>query len=145
MRFIKFLIVSLVITLVGCASGVKHKDMASSIPSLNADQGRIYFYRSSSMLGAAIQPNIKLDGTVVGESIPGGFFYVDSPAGKHETSTATETENKLTFTLDKGEVKYVQTKIGFGLFVGHIIPELVSEADAKKELPDLSYTGAPKK
>jgi hypothetical protein len=141
MRSIKILIISLAITLVGCASGVKQKDMVASIPTLKADQGRIYFFRSASMLGAAIQPNIKLDGVVVGESVPGGFFYVDSNSGNHEVSTATEVENKLTFTLDKGEVKYVQTKISFGFMVGHVAPELVSEADANKELPDLSYTG----
>jgi hypothetical protein len=141
MRFLKFLIVSLVIALTGCASGVKYHDMAASIPTLKADQGRLYFFRSASMMGAAIQPDIKLDGAVVGESKPGGFFYVDAKPGNHEVSTSTEVENKLTFTLDKGEVKYIKTSIGFGFAVGHVKPELVSEADAKAELPDLAYTG----
>lgn len=142
MRLIKLLIVSLVVGLVGCASGVKHKDMAASIPALKADQGRVYFFRSASMVGAAVQPDIKLDGAVVGESKPGGFFFVDSAVGNHVVSTSTEAENKLTFTLDKGEIKYIQTTISFGFMVGRVIPTLVSAADAQKELPDLSYTGA---
>lgn len=141
MRFIQMLVLSLAVVLTGCASGVKHKDMQSSIPALQSDKGRVYFYRSASMFGAAIQPNILLDGKVVGESKPGGFFFVDSNAGNHEVSTSTEVEKKLTFTLDKGEVKYVKTSVSFGVLAGRIIPELVSAAEAEKELSDLSFTG----
>ena len=142
MRLIKLIIIGLTIALTGCASGVKYKDMASSIPALQAEKGRIYFFRSASMLGAALQPSIMLDGVQVGESKPGGFFFIDRTAGNHEVTTATEVEKKLTFTLDKGEVKYVKTSVGLGFFVGRVIPELANAADAKKELVDLSYTGS---
>src|SRR3989442_2447364 len=141
MRFFKLTVLSLAIVLTGCATGIKQKDMASSIPTLQAEKGRIYFYRSASMLGAAIQPSIMLDGAKVGESKPGGFFFVDGDVGNHEVATSTEVEKKLTFTLDKGEVKYVKTSPSFGVLVGRIVPELVSPAAAEKELPDLSFTG----
>ncbi|TCS36794.1 uncharacterized protein DUF2846 [Paucimonas lemoignei] len=141
MRFIQMLVLSLAVVLTGCASGVKHKDMQASIPALKADQGRIYFYRSASMLGAALQPDINLDGKVVGESKPGGFFFVDTNVGNHEVATSTEVEKKLTFTLDKGEVKYVKTSPSFGVMVGRIVPELVNAAEAQNEISDLSYTG----
>src|SRR5437867_2668269 len=68
MRLIKLIIIGLTIALTGCASGVKYKDMASSIPALQAEKGRIYFFRSASMLGAALQPSIMLDGVQVGEA-----------------------------------------------------------------------------
>lgn len=142
MKFIKLAIVSLAFVLGGCASGVKHKDMASAIPAVKADHGRIYFYRSASMLGAAIQPTIMLNGAAVGDSKPGGFFYIDSKPGNQEVSTSTEVEKKLTFTLDKGEIRYVKTSPSFGLMVGRIVPELVSATEAQKELSDLSFTGA---
>lgn len=141
MRFIQGLVLCLAVVLTGCASGVKHKDMQASIPAIKADSGRIFFYRSSSMFGAAIQPNILLDGKVVGESQPGGFFFVDSSVGNHEVSTSTEVEKKVTFTLAKGEVKYVKTSVSFGALVGRIIPELVNAAEGEKELADLSFTG----
>ncbi|MGV3742911.1 MAG: DUF2846 domain-containing protein [Burkholderiaceae bacterium] len=132
MRLIKLAVLSLAIVLTGCASGVKHKEMAASIPAVKADQGRIYFFRSASMFGAAIQPNIMLDGKVVGESKPGGFFYVDAPAGNHEVSTSTEVEKKLTFTLDKKEVKYVKTSPSLGLMVGRVILSWSVPARRKK-------------
>lgn len=48
-----------------CASGPKYADVMSTQPSLTPTQGRIYFYRPSA-LGAAVQPDIKLNGQKVG-------------------------------------------------------------------------------
>lgn len=141
MRIIHAGLITLAIALSGCASGVKHKDMAASIPTLQSDQGRVYFLRSASMVGAALQPSIKFDGKEVGTSKPGGFFFIDSTPGNHEVMCSTEVDKKLTFTLDKGEIKYVKTSIGLGLLVGRVVPELVSMEEAQKELSDLSYTG----
>jgi len=126
----------------GCAAtGVKHQDMAASIPTLNSEKGRIYVYRDASFVGAAIQPAVMLNGVKVGVSQPGGFFYVDSPAGNQELSCSTEVERKLIFTLEKGEEKYVKTSIGFGVLVGRVIPDLVDKEKAKQEIKDLSFTG----
>jgi hypothetical protein len=54
---------------------------------------------------------------------------------------STEVDKKLTFTLDKGEVKYVKTSVGLGVVAGHVVPELISQEEAQKVLSDLSYTG----
>ncbi|MDB5824322.1 MAG: hypothetical protein JWR21_3026 [Herminiimonas sp.] len=142
MRLFKLLVIGIAFALTGCASGIKHKDMVASIPTMQPDAGRVYFYRSASMLGAAVQPSIKLDGATVGDSKPGGFFYVDRAAGDHEVMCTTEVDKKLTFTLENGEVKYVKTSVLPGLLIGRVIPELVSAEEAQKELPDLSFTGA---
>src|ERR1700737_2418182 len=80
------------VTASGCASGPEYKDVASSIPTMKEAQGRVYFCRSGSMFGAALQPEIKLNDQVVGKSQPGGFFFVDEPAGQYVVSTSTETE-----------------------------------------------------
>lgn len=125
----------------GCASGVKHADMAASIPTLKAGEGRVYFLRSASMLGAAIQPDIKLNGEVVGASKPGGFFFVDRPAGKYVVSVATETEKTLHLTLDSGETKYVRSSPTVGILVGRVVLSQESAEDAVDELAGLSYTG----
>lgn len=140
-KFLKALAGSAFVALVasGCASGPQYNEIVSSIPTLKETQGRIYFYRSNSMFGAALQPNVKLNGTPVGESQPGGFFYVDEPAGQYVVSTATETEKTVSFKLDAGETKYVKTSVGFGLFVGRIIPSLESPDEAVKSLGDLHY------
>lgn len=143
-KLLKTLVTSVFVTLVasGCASGPQYKEVASSIPTLKEAQGRIYFYRSNSMFGAALQPSINLNGTSVGKSQPGGFFYVDEPAGQYVVSTTTETEKTVSFKLDAGETKYVKTSVGFGLLVGRIIPSLESPDEAVKNLEDLHYVAA---
>lgn len=131
--------------LAACASGPKMAEVKSSIPALKPSEGRIYFYRSNSMMGAALQPEIKLNGKAVGSSKPGGFFFVDAAPGPQEVTTSTEVEKKLTFTLGAGETRYVKTSIGFGLMVGRVYPELVDNAVGQKELEDSSYIGQPLK
>lgn len=145
MKFVSLAAIAAAVVLTGCAAtGPKFAQQEAATPKLAADQGRVYFYRVDSFVGGAVRPTIKLDGTAVGDSIPGGYFYVDAGAGKHEAATSTEATNKLTFVLDKGEIKYVRTKVQMGLLVGHAIPELVSADEAQKELPSLNFTGAAK-
>ena len=142
MKILNLALIGAIVALTGCAaSGPKFTEVQSTMPKLNADQGRVYFYRSSSMFGAAMQPAIVFDGAEVGKSQPGGYFYVDAAVGSHEASASTEATNKVTFVLEKGETKYVRTSPQMGLLVGHVVPELVGQDDAQKELAELSYTG----
>lgn len=120
-------------------------EVQSSIPTLGADQGRIYFYRTKSIFGAAITADIRVNGEVVGRSTRGSFFYVDRPAGSYAVASSTETEKTVSLSLAAGETKYVRTYVGLGVLVGRIIPELVSEDEAQKEMADLAYVGTPAK
>lgn len=145
MKMIKLAAVACAIGLTGCAAtGPKFAEAETSIPKMSADQGRVYFYRNASFVGGGMQPAIKLDGVEVGSSQSGGYFYVDAKPGAHEALTSTETTNKLSFVLDKGEIKYVRTSVSVGVLVGHVVPELVSPEQARKELAELNYQGAVK-
>jgi hypothetical protein len=140
------LIVAALALLAGCAAtGIKYSELKPSMPTLKPGEGRIYFFRSASMLGAAVQPDVKLNGTTVGTSIPGGFFFADRPAGNYEAHASTEVERKVTFTLGTGETKYIRTSPSFGVFIGRINFELANSTEAEAELPELSYTGETKK
>jgi hypothetical protein len=81
----------------GCASGQRYDEISAQIPGLKAGYGRIYFTRAGDFQGAGIQPYIRLNGEVVGTSMPGGFFFVDRPAGDYAVATSTEVENTTTF------------------------------------------------
>ena len=140
----KALFVLLVALLSGCASGPKYAEVVPTIPSLTPSQGRIYFYRPSA-LGAAVQPEITLNKQKVGTAKPHGFYFVDRAPGDYEVAASTETEKKLTFTLEPRQERFVRLKIQMGLFVGRIVPELVDRAEAEAELKELSYIAEPLK
>jgi hypothetical protein len=127
--------------LAGCASGPKFNTVESGLSSLPTGKARIFLYRSTS-LGAGIQPEIKLNGAVVGKAEPNGIFFVDRDPGNMEVVTSSEVEKKLTFTVSAGETRYVRLGVGLGVLVYRIIPELVAEDEARKEIAELAYTGS---
>jgi hypothetical protein len=128
--------------LTGCvSSGMRYAEHKALLPAVKPDEGRVYFYRNASLFGAAIQPNIWLNGAMVGASKPGGFFCVDRPAGPFSAGVSTEVTHTLSFTLEGGETKYVRTTPGMGLFVGRINFELVNAPEAAVELQSLRFTG----
>jgi hypothetical protein len=125
-----------------CATGPRYSEVASTIPELKPDEGRIYFYRPSSF-GAAVQPSIHLNGTKVGTAKPYGFYFVDRAPGDYEVSAETETEKKLTFTLEPGQERYVRLKSQIGALVLRVVPELVDKAQAAEELAKLHFIAEP--
>jgi hypothetical protein len=143
-NFMKLALAATAVALMaGCATGIKHEQMASSMPSVKAGEGRIYFFRPASFVGGGLQSDIRLNGQVVGESKSGGFFFVDRAAGNYVATASTETEKSVSFVLKAGETKYIRSSVGFGLVVGRIILEPETPEKAKTELATLSYTGAP--
>jgi len=124
----------------GCASGPQFNTVQNSIAPLAAGKGRIFIYRSTS-LGAAVQPDIHLNGTVVGTSKGNGIFYVDHDPGNIEVVIGTEVEKHLTFTLNAGDVRYVKCGVELGILAARIVPTLVDAKDAAKEINDLAFTG----
>jgi Protein of unknown function (DUF2846) len=124
----------------GCASGPKYTEIKGKIPSLQSGQGRVFVYRDSTF-GAAVTPDVLINGKVVGVSRANGFFYTDLPAGNHKLSAGTEVERSLSFTLASGENKYVRSSMSFGVMVGRINFDLVNQAAGEAALADLAYTG----
>jgi len=121
-----------------------YADLHASEPALAADQARIYLYRESSMLGGAIQPEIKINGEDTGgDSRSGDYFYVDRPAGTYEISTTTEKKEALTVTLAAGQSVYVRFNVSMGFLIGHVLPSLIDTQEAAEEIKDCDYK-APK-
>lgn len=146
MKFDSLAAIAAVAVLTACTSvpGTKFAQQEAAMPKLAADQGRVYFYRVDAFTGGGLSAPVKLDGIVVGDSLPGGYFFVDAAAGSHEASAATKITRKLNFVLERGETKYVRTKAQFDGKIGRVVPELVSAEEARRDLPSLNFTGAPK-
>lgn len=134
------ILAALTLGLSSCASGPKYAEVAARIPEVPLGQGRIFFYRPSA-LGAAVQPDVRLNDEVVGEALAHGFFFVDRPPGDYVVACSTEEEHHLSFTLEPKQVRYVKLVITFGFFMGHVMPELVDEQTGAAGVADSTYTG----
>ncbi len=130
----------LVVSIAGCASGETHGSVAERIPPVPAGMGRIVFYRPSAMAGG-LKPPIQVNDMTVGKSISKGFLFIDREPGEYVISTSTLVEHRLGFQLAADTTRYVKLRSSVGLVAGHIIPELVMAEQAQRDLPSMKYIG----
>lgn len=124
-----------------CASGPDFSTVGASLAPPAEGKARLYFYRTQVM-GAGVQPNIRLNGEKVGLCQPKGVFYKDVDPGKYEASVTTEVKRKLTMVVEPGDEKYIRCHISFGILIGHGHLELVDPAEAKAVVQTLRFTGS---
>jgi hypothetical protein len=101
--------------------------------------GRIWFFRHSVLFGDAIDPAVKLDGTKIGNSIPGGFFQVQTTPGAHEVSTTTEATYTTTVTVSTNVDCYIKFHVAPGALTYRVVPAVVNETNAIPEMQGLHY------
>ena len=118
-----------------CATGPGFTEVNPSMVSDQPENGRIFFYRITGA-GAAVQPDVLLNGERVGVAQPMGFFYVDRPPGAYKVSTTTEVERTLSFMLEKGQTRFIRLSINMGFFAGHVYGELVDESVGHSEIKE---------
>jgi hypothetical protein len=137
-QIILFSIIGLI--MISCATGPTYTEMAGQTPPVSSENGRVYVYRTTT-LGAALQPEVELDGQSVGKAVPLGYFYIDCPPGNHTIAISTEVDRELTFNLDKGQVRYVRLNVSMGFFVGHVYPDLIEKQEAEEEIESCHFIG----
>ena len=136
-----FLLAAMAACLFGCsATGPRYSEMAESLPSLGENAGRIYFYRNT-LAGMAVQPEVTVNGQVVGTSQPNSFFFIVRPAGTYRARARSDAENSIDIVLLARQTAYVEMSIGLGFVVGRPAFERVAESEGRKALPSLAYGG----
>jgi hypothetical protein len=125
-------------SLFGCATGAKFTEVQPKMVAESPGMSRIFFYRTS-VLGAALQPEVLLNDHKVGKAVAQGFFYVDRSPGNYIVATSTEVERKLSFTLEQGQTRYVRFSVSMGFFAGHVYGKLVDNSVALEEIKDCKY------
>jgi hypothetical protein len=144
MRFLRLAATAcLALLLVACAAtGPKFAEVEASLPVLRTGEGRIILFRENSGVGAAVRPEIRLNGMAVGSLQPGSFLFVDRPAGRYTASARTEAEATVEFELGDGETAYVSMRIQMGLFVGRPQLTVHPAVSGAAALASLAYVGS---
>lgn len=142
LRGFRWLLLAALVVLTGCAAtGPRYAEVESNFPHLRPGYGRVLVYRLGGA-GGAVQPEIKLDGELIGKAQPEGFFFVDRAVGRHTLTARTEVQATTELELVEGATVYVQFGISMGLFVGHPRLTVQSPSAAVPLLGGLAYTGS---
>jgi hypothetical protein len=117
--------------------GSNSNDASGQPAEVSEGQGRIYFYREKRFVGSGMEPHVRLNFKTVGNSMNGGYFYLDRPPGNYVVvcPTGRNESHEINFTLGPGETKYVQTR--FESF--HITPSLQDKDAAVKAISGCTY------
>jgi hypothetical protein len=118
----------------GCATGPSMSELKTPLHALEQGKGRVFFYRTG-IIGGAYQPDVMLNGAVVGSATPRAVYLKDVPPGSY-TVTTSMTNDKVNFVLSEGQQQYVRISYKFGF---NIYPELVDGPTGEKEVRDLSF------
>lgn len=124
-----------------CASGPSLSESPQAKTTLPSGMSRIVVYRTGIM-GAAIQPVVKVDGRSTGKCQTNGVFFVDVPSGQHQLSATTESSASTLVDTSETDIAYVKCSLGMGLVVGRPTLEVVPTATGASEAADLSLTGS---
>jgi len=124
----------------GCASGPTYADLSHRIPPIPEGQGRLYFYRPSSM-AAGLRPAIRVNDRVVGDATSKAWLFADFEPGSYTIKTSTLMEHSLTLELGPGQERYVVLRSSVGLLAGHVYPRLASNDEGRRALQGLAYVG----
>jgi hypothetical protein len=138
MKVARMMVMAIALVLLeGCVSMPNFTEYARRLPPPTQGEGRIWFYRQSRFAGSGIQPSVLLNGEKIGKARPGGYFYVDRPAGNYLVTCETEQINECRLVLAPQSTRYVRLTMGLGVWLAQIVPQEVSRATALTDLADL--------
>ncbi len=120
--------------LAGCATGPDFATYHATLVPPKEGEARVWFYRPSKFLGSAVQPIVFVNGEEVGKAQPGCFFFADRPSGTFEIHCTTEWADKAQLTVTTNQAHYVRLTMLPGVFVGHVLPKVVPEPQALREM-----------
>ena len=81
-------------TLIAAVAAVAQMLPPAAIAPVAPPTARVWFYRDLNPNESLAEPYIRVDGAVVGSSVPGAAFYRDLPPGRHRLSVDSYINDK---------------------------------------------------
>jgi len=134
---LRFALLFALLASVGCASGPKGNTVA--LPAPAGGKSRIVFYRTASPIASMDQPNVLMDGNVIGKSEPGYFSYVDVAPGTHMIECKGGDANRISVQTPPGTTAYVETSVTAGINNFSVNVQQKPEPEAKQKIAGLSF------
>ncbi len=99
------------------------------IPPPPAGRGQIVFYRTGSIMGAAMGCAVNEKGQKISSLGAGRYFILVTEPGRHEYTVKSEAKDVLALEVEADETQYAMCKIKMGIMAGR--PDLRPSTEAE--------------
>lgn len=91
---------------------------AVQIPAPPPGKGQIVFYRTGTMIGAAMGCSVNENGQKISSLGSGRYFILVTEPGRHEYKVKSEATDVLALEVEPDETQYAMCKIKMGIMAG---------------------------
>lgn len=106
------------------------------IPPPPAGKGQIVFYRTGTIMGAAMGCSVNENGQKISSLGAGRYFILVTEPGRHEYTVKSEAKDVLALQVEADETQYAMCKIKMGIMAGRPDLRPSTEADFVKSSTD---------
>ena len=106
------------------------------IPKPPAGKGQIVFYRTGTIMGAAMGCSVNEKGQKISSLGAGKYFILVTEPGRHEYMVKSEAKDFLALNVEADETQYAMCKIKMGIMAGRPDLQPSTEADFIKSGTD---------
>ena len=100
-----------------------------TIPKPPAGKGQIVFYRTGTIMGAAMGCSVNEKGQKISSLGAGRYFILVTEPGRHEYMVKSEAKDFLALQVEADETQYAMCKIKMGIMAGRPDLQPSNEAD----------------
>ncbi len=123
------------------ASGLATSALAADKPQVRippppAGKGQIVFYRTGTIMGAAMGCSVNEKGQKISSLGAGRYFILVTDPGRHEYMVKSEAKDFLALEVEADETQYAMCKIKMGMMAGRPDLKPSTEADFHKSSTD---------
>jgi hypothetical protein len=111
----------------------------TNIPPPSDGQGQVIFWRSGTMVGAAMGCGVNIGKERISALGAGRYFVMNTAPGAYEFNAKSEAKDVLNLEVEPGGVHVVKCTIKMGFMAGrpNLAPSTIEEFNARKD--DLKY------
>ncbi len=100
-------------------------------PPPPAGKGEVVFFRSGSIMGAAISCAVHENGAKLSSLPPGHYAVIVADPGKHAYTVQSEAKDTLNVDVEAGEIQYASCHVKMGIVAGRPVLNPATEAEFK--------------
>ncbi|MEP7222067.1 MAG: DUF2846 domain-containing protein [Novosphingobium sp.] len=130
MKFVNVIVLAASVAAAAMAAPVVAAEKAPVvIPPPPPGKGQIVFYRTGTMMGAAMGCSVNEKGQKISSLGSGKYFILVTEPGRHEYMVKSEAKDFLALEVEPDETQYAMCKIKMGMMSGR--PDLRPSTEAE--------------